>query len=122
MLLLFVPSGLFTDQFCENGHAIQIIGSFGTAELSKCWKHINLTEQQVADSICFNFARPTNQIRNAESTLIQVAFPTTKFNTCSRVQIGSEIASGMFLASKAILPAIVTCEEDNRVFFQLQIS
>ena len=122
VLLLLVPSNVLTNQFCQNGHSIKIPGSFCISQLCQCRKDINLTEQQITHGIRLYFSRPTHQIGNSQSTLIQVSFAAAKFNTSSRIQVGAEIASWMFIAPESILPAIVTREENNGVVFQLKVT
>ena len=112
----------FAQQFGQNGNPVQIFGGLSPREFGECRINIHLTENQITDLVGLDLARPTHQIGNPQTTLIQVAFPTPEFNTRAGIQIGAKVASGMLVIPKPILPSVVAGEEYDGVVFQFQVA
>ena len=69
-----------------------------------------------------DFARPTDEIRDAKAALIQVALAAAKLDAGSRIDVRPKKTARMLATAETVLPAVVAGEKNDRVVLEFQLA
>ena len=68
----------------------------------------------------FDLTGPANQKRNAQPSLVEIAFPSAELDFCPGIDVGTEKTARAVLRTEAVLTAIVPGKKENGVFLELE--